>query len=993
MPNNQEVIKFDSEGKNTIQKSYFKDYKSTNPPQQATVEKLPNVDYKKNINDPKTQREVFLSQKEIYLQDPIRYVEYFDFQLVDVSYRDPSGGMVVTKTVAQVLKSDEKIEAINKQNFKDAREFLKSMAFTNPKAAEELALFEAIDEARLLIKKIDKEKANRIALDASKKINDQKTLEEAVKRIVNRGDILNTDALIKDKDVWFRKSYSAFDSLTPYIRCYITTPELKLLDNKNTLKEIQKDYFEIPYNMIKSLELEFNASPGVAGTFILKLEDPTGIIGNIVVAQLYSLGILKNKDGVPRINIEFGWADKGLKKIINKKDYKRFFPKNHFTEYLILHSDIEFSEKFKQELTIKGNQDQVGILRLNNLEGENLLSPYKSLGSTPIENLKVIQYYHYFTKNKKNNYGLNIFNAKELSSPYAAIESLLKISIDNKLKNNIEDKENFLLATCRKKNNLFNVIDPQNELCNPVKTTFKAFLNRSLYHPYVIFCYVLNVYLMKIKTFYSNINLSEPDIYFLCYYDESKIRNFSTPSISFDEYSIKNVTENIRKINHPDILNNDFLIQPNETWGGLLQRLATNVKMISKEKKGSEPNLYFEINRFVPDSKDKLGTSETSSLNDLFSPVSLNTFSIDILINKFIKIEEFYSKKNINKNTSDKIKNELVKLDERKKSNKSFIYIIITAGSAFLTEENYPAKPILQSYTVFPYIQQDNRLEYQNFNSGSKSFVDESYPDVISFRPKVDLNNIINANFKINHPINFHNGVVKYSEKTFYLFEDIKINNKKVTSSEILDNIKNIISELTTDNTKDKKIVTFNALDNNYYTVNKNVILFYHQRLSSFFEGKKNVTLEIDIGKNQKKNQLIDLVEDVRNEFDNYSEVVLTGYHFSVLNSLIKKSKRVFPGNNNMSDFYAYSNSANEYNKLLNVGAKGFEAELKILGEPAFTYDFGQLSYILIKVNNFDGSPNHLFSGIYSLKKIKHHIENGKFETTITLMYDSAWGS
>jgi hypothetical protein len=44
-----------------------------------------------------------------------------------------------------------------------------------------------------------------------------------------------------------------------------------------------------------------------------------------------------------------------------------------------------------------------------------------------------------------------------------------------------------------------------------------------------------------------------------------------------------------------------------------------------------------------------------------------------------------------------------------------------------------------------------------------------------------------------------------------------------------------------------------------------------------------------------------------------------------------------------------------------------------------------------MKVNNFDGSPNVLLSGLYSIVKIKHTIESSKFETTLTLKYDSAW--
>ena len=77
---------------------------------------------------------------------------------------------------------------------------------------------------------------------------------------------------------------------------------------------------------------------------------------------------------------------------------------------------------------------------------------------------------------------------------------------------------------------------------------------------------------------------------------------------------------------------------------------------------------------------------------------------------------------------------------------------------------------------------------------------------------------------------------------------------------------------------------------------------------------------------------------------------------------------------------------------MLALGAKGFPAELKILGEPAFTFDFATVIHVFIKVYNLNGSLNYLLTGLYSIQKIKHEItESGGFTTTLELLFDSPY--
>ena len=802
---------------------------------------------------------------------------------------------------------------------------------------------------------------------------------------LNNNNQLNLKKLVENKKPFFIKSYYAFDSLTPYVNCYITTPELKLIDDTEKIKSVRKNYFEIPYNSIKSLEIEFDAAPGVASKFTLKIEDSTGIMGNIMVAQLYSIGTLKHRDGMPKINIEFGWADKHLKKL-TKKQQQILYYKNFLTNYMITDTDIEFSEKFKQEVTLKGHQDQAGLAQ--NIEKK--FSPYKVIGRVPVESLRVLQYYHYFKKNESNNYGLNIF--KDKSTESGIVKKFINLG-QVQTKNVIEKNENFLIASCKQKNNFFNHLNPQDTKHKEIKESFKPFINRTTFHPYLIFCYVLNQYVNQIRDFYSekeNIPQSQktPTISYLCYFDEKNIKGFKQPTINFDDYCIKDVTDGVKKNDSFEAIGSDILIQEDETWGSLLQRFASKVKLISKDNKKTEPNLYIEINRFIPFSENKKQEDFTEE-DDKFKGIGLKNFPIERLISKFNKIIEFYKNNKNNKNSSDvidKIQKEIGKIKDKIATNTPIIYIIITGGSPFLTEENYVEKQILQSYTVFPKFNSDDRLEYQNFNSGSKNLLDGSYPDVISFRPKINLKDIINANFTADHPVNFNNGIVTFKNEKF----NIKNQELEEEKKDLSKNIKSLIDNLTVKQEK-KNIIELES-DGIYYKINKSKISFYHEGLSREYSILSSIK-QIDISNSQKDIKIIELFSSVVSSLKDYSDKLKLGYHFSILNSLLKKSKRVFPGNNNTADFYAYANSANEYNKLLNIGAVGFEAELKILGEPAFTFDWGSLSHILINVNNFDGSPNYLLSGIYSLKKIKHTIESGKFETTLTLMYDSAWGT
>ena len=127
-------------------------------------------------------------------------------------------------------------------------------------------------------------------------------------------------------------------------------------------------------------------------------------------------------------------------------------------------------------------------------------------------------------------------------------------------------------------------------------------------------------------------------------------------------------------------------------------------------------------------------------------------------------------------------------------------------------------------------------------------------------------------------------------------------------------------------------------------------------------------------------------------DLEEYVDTISRGYHYNVLNDIIKKTNNTFIGDSNSVEYYNYVDATDEYNKMLALGAKGFPAELKILGEPAFTFDFATVIHVFIKVYNLNGSLNYLLTGLYSIQKIKHEItESGGFTTTLELLFDSPY--
>ena len=795
----------------------------------------------------------------------------------------------------------------------------------------------------------------------------------------------------------FTKSYYAHDFLTPYIKCFIVSKDYINETNSVRKNNFTQKFFDIPYNLIKGMDLEYVGGFGVVGNLTLKIEDATGSIGSFLVATFFSLSLTGDNSENPYINIEFGWAEKGLKKI-SKKNMNRIVTKNTYSTFLILDVKIEFSDKGKQEIVITAKQEASGSSGFSS-GSKSQNSPYAILGNSPVFNMRLFQYYHYF-KSKENDLetALNKFSFYKITQPEEKVK-IKKIVTD--FISNVNPLEKTLPENFRN-GNILKILSFQNRFFNfdfpvnhknfiPMKEKFDQSIKKSYFNSYLVFCYVLNQYIKAVRDYIKKEKNNEEDIPILILpmYSETEIDKEGLLINDFDDiaqFCVKDIDMGTsgagsKPKNEQNNLTHEFQIQQGESWESVLERLAGLVRLKGNRDPKKRPTLYISIQKYnIQDIDIK------SVKNDFYKN---NTK--ERLIKKFKNLKEMFNK-NGRSTDSGLIDNFITQIEDQKKD---FIYIVITKGSPFIADEDGADKIIAQSYTVYPKIDPKNRIKDQNFNSGSKpnSLLEESFPDVLYFKPEIPFKELVVSNLRRPHRSNFNNGIFSFrKEKIFIQYKD---NGDVDVHQNLLDYIIKKLQNFIKDNRQSKDIIITSAkpikqdqtvpivyninfrgeFDNNF-----NKILIYHDSLNGY--SILNNRNQIHIGQTQK------LIKDLQS----YMDLISNGYHYSELLNIVKKSNNVFIGDNNTSEYYSYVNSINEYNKMLIVGGARFRAELKILGEPAFAFDFSKLVHVFIKVYNLNGTFNYLLSGIYSIQKVKHEIsEGGSFTTTLSLLFDSAY--
>ena len=111
---------------------------------------------------------------------------------------------------------------------------------------------------------------------------------------------------------------------------------------------------------------------------------------------------------------------------------------------------------------------------------------------------------------------------------------------------------------------------------------------------------------------------------------------------------------------------------------------------------------------------------------------------------------------------------------------------------------------------------------------------------------------------------------------------------------------------------------------------------------------------------------------------------------FGEINRMVHYHSAFYTTDNNYGESFASNIEAR--NNLTTTLANAFgelDAEMEILGEPAYSLGFALFNRIFIKIFNPDGSTSFL-SGVYFILSTKHNINSGRFTTIFTLKRDKA---
>ena len=687
---------------------------------------------------------------------------------------------------------------------------------------------------------------------------------------------------------------------------------------------------------------------------------------------------------------------------------------------------MDYGQNFSQEIIIKARQEKTSIDGF--LKKNSDYTPYKILTQFPLKILRAKEYAVYFKNKSVNDASLNKFGFTKEDDKKKA-----KTTIDDFLKNGYKEitKDETYTGTgapgSTTTSNNFNLLN-----INPIFNCFKvnnsdatnnAFIelfnipiNRSSFTPYFALYYFLNQYIKVIKDAKENIQRLgiKLNIQVLDFYDKNQVDKYGKEGSAILDINNKtkkkdystlvendiNVGSSKKTQNSSPLLGaNSFQITEDDTWEALLERVANQVHYT----KDPTTHLSVSINYFPLDVatraqqfKDNEIFSGSAELNKLKSFKNL-TNRLDQLVEAYKKLSKDETEKKVSENqritkrTADDFVNNIKNIKEgleKEFDNSDLILIIISAGSKFLINENIKDALVLQKYTVFPKIKPTFELKHQNFNSGSRRMIDESFPDVIDFKPKINFKSILTAHFARFDIVNFKNGVVEItSESEVKISEEIPADQITKKLEEAVKAFEDFLNQPLPSSTASTTPATpaieltfekTSVLNTTYYHLKDNPSVIFTANL---FSGKFTFKNEIDDKAAIKviHQKLTKVLGDVR------SNTI-----YANQNNLFRKAIKVTPGYNQIVDFHGYESLANQYMDDLKASAYDFEAELTILGEPAFTFDYGlSMNHIYLEVNNPNGQKNPFLTGRYYIMKMKHTIQGSKFLTILSLKYDS----
>jgi hypothetical protein len=841
---------------------------------------------------------------------------------------------------------------------------------------------------------------------------------------------------------YFQKSYSAFDQLAPFIKVFVKIP---LSDKeKANAKEQQVSFFDIPYNYIKSLKLETKTGDSNLDLVTLTLEDPSGTISAIMFAHLNMLATANGPvgAGIPEFILQYGWGGGNPFKIKTRGTSPLAYLETEIKEYTIKSADISY-ENMKQKMVLTANPKKMGVT----YEFELQTKPYEYFGTaTPLDDLirnrflfisKEIYLEKFKTQRVKDS-GLESPNIDPNNIPIQSINNTEFYKQNNFLIKTIVNNNSKLFITkkvLKEKNNQYS--DEDSNIGRNTKTSFDTLrmINyaKAKFHPYLVFCYYLSHYI-------DNITKNYPDkkIFVLPMYKEDKIfawqnkylpldvTSFPTDwEVKFQEYLFSKGSNIVIPTNEQDRfefentewLSRDNSIKDNTGWDEILLEIGKKVKL-KIEKKEESPLEKLQPKpqaSKAPPKKNKVDPIEYHTLHFQTINIPAQDMNKSISDNKVISERRAQTTKQIGillKRTTKEspriVTDFLHNMEKLVESTKNDILIIIINESGFSLKKADGNLP-LQSYTVFPKIDITRKIGDTFFNAGSKNLKEESFPDVISFSPKIDFKNLVtvmvsqannlNGDYYKNIPlisntssiISFLKNRQEEPNNTDEIFKFVP-NSEDITSiNNFFSNLKNIIN-----NNKTYEL-NFPTWKKGWFIIDEPKNLICRTQTSANLIEKLNISnnkYEFKFDKLSKKEssdkELDDkkILEAIYADFIRFASVEKNKEMSGMISKAFDTTEDVFPGEPSSISYNKMIMQQKKFYEILKRSNYSFDAELKILGEPAYSFNWGSCPIIQLNVNAPDGTPNILCSGNYRIVGITQDIEGGKFTTTLQLKFE-----
>lgn len=796
------------------------------------------------------------------------------------------------------------------------------------------------EEQKLKEQKEEQDKKNLEQLQIQQNNSLKKDLlviEEYKKQQIKEAEnyLRRLETKTRTRGATFRKAYSTVTTLTPAVTCSISYTLFK------TSRDLQ--IFDVPYNYIKSLKVEMKGSPETT-TLTLSLEEPSGNVSSLLVAYLYqeSSGI---NTSLPQINVQWGWGTN--ERTLSSLEKKGVHSTTLKQTYTINKAEVSY-EGLKQKVQLEC------ALNFNTQEIFNKDASPKAVFSDSIVAFLVrnrLVYYHANVSSVKDSFAISTtIPPKDPSTyTYSSGATTWIAKFPDTLSNFIRKRAPFLNNFSLQKNNYFNLKVTK---VSEVTKDFASYLDRHV-HPYTVFCCVLNgmlnaymtslnKYILVLPLFREESIINyESVVYKTKVYPKSTVPD--TVSESWDVSANSLIKSAVLYSNNlqnnkdcPLLTQQQTVVQAGDTWVSLVQKYASLVKISYKSE-------TYEL-------------SATVVQTDLRAPLIISE------LNKYLG-EENAKKIGI---TADVLSN--------------FSYVVFIAPKNLNFSQS---RAPVQSYTVFPKTKPETKPNRSYFNSGSKNLVDESFPDVIEFKPKLDLIGAINT--AILEKKFSPNYAGTRTEKWYFSNETInklKVEELVVFQKELLKKLKE--SSFTLSKQGDFWV---EKSDTNY--------LMYFQTLKNETETTLNFNVENNgqVIAKTKKGKIIaaqSLLEDLNSTLLTQSQDEKNTFG-AITHTLFVKSQNVSLSDTSSSAYASFVAKSAEYYKKLKQSTFSFEAELKILGEPAYCNYYlmsGQVIKIYLKVNNPDGSENVLLTGVYMVEGVTNEIDEGRFTTTLKLRYD-----